>query len=559
MSKHLEIFGKGITINPAEIAWHWLNQVLSTQEPGASVTAMMAILDHLANRELVQAEDKLKLYLFDNPECVYGRMAAAAICLHLDEPEKAMEQLQSIYYRQPANTMALFLLGYCYERTGKTAQALEFYQDCIKFKSHLQLPLQRMAAIYLSEGRVDKAIAQYEQLIAEYPDDIPSHVLCGYLYLTSGKHEKAVDMFNLSILSHPDNFTEIRQEDDVESLTQNGLYEQALEKIQETIDQVGPLTDLIIRMADVYSLANRQAEAIACYEYAIRMQPSSLEAAIKLGTHYLRSRRFSLAAEQFNRAADINDEIVDAYLGLAAAQQFSGQTAEAAQTMSLASSIHQNSTLLYSESATLQFQSVVDEQNPGAHPSDKMIVLINDVIEAYRKQLKDSGGRPDVQYKYAILMMVENNMQLAISSLQNTLAMNPTHYRARNKLALCLFDNGQPEKAMEILTSVKPLSSSAYQMYYKTSMLYCSRKAFAGAVKKLNRVKSSELFEQSEIQVNIELILENLGIVDRTFTNWKRLEETSQCLLQIKGERKPADAQAFMHGPLPKTDIEDLF
>jgi tetratricopeptide (TPR) repeat protein len=557
MSKHLEIFGKGITVNPAEIAWHWLNQVLSKQEPGESINRLSVILDHLANREMVQAEDKLKVYLFDNPDCVYGRMAAAAVCLYLDEPEKAIEQLQSVYYRQPSNTMGLFLLGYCYEQLGKTSQAIEFYQDCIKFKNHLQLPRQRMAAIYLSEGRLDRAIQEYEQLVTEYPDDISSHVLCGCLYMTAGRHDKAMDMFNLSILSHPDNFTEVRGDDEIEELAKTGMFDQALEKIQSVIDQVGPQTDLIIRMADVYSLASREGEAIACYEYASRMQPSSLEAAIKLGTHYLRGRRCWRAAEQFNRAADINDEIGDAYLGLAAAQHLSGQTSEALQTLSLASSIHQNSTLLYSESATLHFQSVMDErtgQTPGA---EKMIVLIDDVIAAYQKQLKECGGRADVQYKYAILMMVENNLPLAISSLQNTLALNEMHYRGRNKLVLCTFDYGQPEKALELLTSEPTLQTSAYQMYYRTSILYCSKKAFASAIKKLNLMTSAEMVEASEIQVNIELILENLGMVDRTFTNWRRLEETSECLLQIKEQGRPAKAHVVTNKPLPESDIED--
>ncbi|MCE5186118.1 MAG: tetratricopeptide repeat protein [Planctomycetaceae bacterium] len=553
MSKHLEIFGKGITVNPADIAWHWLDQVLA-RRPQEPVGQMPVILEHLANRELVQAEDKLKLYLFDNPDCVHGRLAAAAVCLYSDEPERAIEQLQSVYYRQPSNTMGLFLLGYCCERLGKTDQAMEYYQDCIKFKSHLQLPLQRMAAIYLSQGRIDKVIGEYEQLLAEHPDDIPSHVLCGGLYLAAGRYDKAIDTFNLSILSHPDNFNEVQQEDEIDTLAKSGMHEEAIERIQALIDQVGPMTDLIIRMADVYSGAGREAEAIACYEYTIRMQPSSLEAAIKLGTHYLRSRRFSLAAEQFNRAADINDEIVDAYLGLAAAQHLSGQTSEALQTMALASSIHQNSTLLYSESATLQFQSVMDEQS--SPDGEKVIVLIDDVIAAYRKQLNECSGRYDVQYKYAILMMVENNLPLAISSLQNTLDLNDTHYRARHKLAICTFDYGQPEKAMDILVAPQPVTAAAYAMYYRTSILYCSRKNFAGAVKKLNRIKAAELFDQSDLRVNIELILENLGMIDRTFTNWRRLEETSECLLQLKDKGK-LSAQVFLNEPFTGDESPD--
>ena len=409
MSKLLEIFGKGINVEITEILWHWLNNVLSRADAEQAVSPaneLIGVLDHLANRELIPAEEKLKLYLFEQPDCIYARMAAAAICLHYNKPKEAIEQAQSVYLRQPSNTMALYVLGYCHERLGNIEQALEFYQDCIKFKSHLQLPRQRMAAIYLREGRLDRVIYEYEQLTTEYPDDIASLVLLGHLYISTQDHQKAIDTFNLAILSHPDNFMVQKEDDEIDELVNCGLFDQALEKIRWLIEQVGPMSDLLVRMADVYSQWEKDAEAIACFEHAIRQQPNSLEAAIKLGTHYLRQQRFSLAAEQFNKAAEVNDEIVDAYLGLVKALKLSGEECEAIQTLSLAASIQQNSTLLYSESATLQFQAILDENIVPEKESDKPIVLINDVIKAYQEQLKNNPSRPDVHYKYGILMMV---------------------------------------------------------------------------------------------------------------------------------------------------------
>jgi tetratricopeptide (TPR) repeat protein len=542
MSKLLEIFGKGISIEITEILWHWLNNVLSrtmAEQPSSPAAQLIPVLEHLGNRELVTVEEELKHYLFEQPECVYGRMAAAAVCLHHNKPEKAIEQAQSIYLRQPSNTMALYVLGYCHERLGHIEQALEFYQDCIKFKGHLQLPRQRMAAIYMREGRLDRVIYEYEQVTTEHPDDISSLVLLGHLYMAVDEYEKAIDTFNLAILSHPDNFLVSSDKDDIEELLSCGLFEQALEKIQWTIEQVGPMPDLLIRMADVYSQWEKDAEAIACFENAIRVQPNSLEATIKLGTHYLRRQRFTLAAEQFNRAAEINDEIVDAYLGLVRALKMSGEEAEAVQTLSLTSSIQQNSILLYSESATLHFQAVLDENITAQRESDKPIVLINDVIRAYQQQLQKFPARPDVHYKYGILMMVENNLPLAISEFQNVLPLNPIHYRALNKLAVCHFDNGRPEKAVDtLLNDTQNNISSLLEMYYKTSILYCDKEAFAKAIQKLNLTKATEQPQTSEIRENLEIILENLGLLDRAFANWKRLEETSENLLDIHHARK---------------------
>ncbi len=542
MSKLLEIFGKGISIELTEILWHWLNNVLSQAASDSEPTPaaeLMAILEHLANREMLPAEDKLNAYLMDNPDCVCARMMAAAICLHYNKPARAIEQAQSIYLRQPSNTMALYVLGYCHERLGHIEQALEFYQDCIKFKSHLHLPRQRMAAIYLKEGRLDRVISEYEYVTSEHPEDISSMVLLGHLYIAVEQYDKAIDTFNLAILSHPDNFMVSKEDDDIDEMLGCGLYEQALDKIHWTIDQVGPMPDLLVRMADVYSQWDKDAEAIACFENAIRLQPNSLEATIKLGTHYLRQQRFSLAAEQFNKAAEINDEIVDAYLGLVKAQKLSGDESEAIQTLSLAASIQQNSTLLYSESATLHFQAVLDDNVTPLKESDKPIVLINDVIKAYQQQLKEFPTRPDVHYKYGILMMVENNLPLAISAFQNVLPLNPIHYRATNKLAICHFDNGRPEKAIQTLVNDGPDNySSLLEKYYKTCILYCDKEAFASAFHKMQKNKATDDPEHSEIRANLEIILENLGLLDRAFTNWRRLEETSENLLAIHRNKK---------------------
>ena len=114
MSKLLEIFGKGIAIDTVELVWHWLDQNLSRNDIEPAVKEQLSgVVEHLANHEMLQAEEKLSGYLYDMPECCYGRMTAAAVCLRNNEPAEALQQAQSIFFRQPANTMALYIMGYC--------------------------------------------------------------------------------------------------------------------------------------------------------------------------------------------------------------------------------------------------------------------------------------------------------------------------------------------------------------------------------------------------------------------------------------------------------------
>ncbi len=529
MSKLLEVFGRAITVNTADLVWHWLNAMKAKEadEEYPVIDELDEIIELLGNMDLDNAEEKLKFYLFENPDCTRGRMAAAAICLHRSDTDEAIEQLQTVYMQQPSNTMALYALGFCYEKNGKEAEAIEFYQDCLKFKSHLQLPRQRMGAIYFKNGRLEKTMNEYELLTTEHPEDISSLIALGYLYAEDRQFEKAIDTFNMAIVSHPDNFHDDSQDDDIAELVEAGQFDKALENIQMLIEQVGEMPDLIVKLADILSRAGRASEAIVHYEKALRTQPNYLEATIKLGTHYLRMQRRALAAEQFNRAVEINDEIVDAYMGLAIAQALGGSQEEAYGTLSLASAIQQNSTLLFSETATLHLQATISDKTQGKDIPENSAEMIADVIRAHQKRIQESPSSADVHYKYGILMMVAKNMPEAIASFENALKANPTHHRGRSKLALCLYETEKKDEAIKILTEAsQPLDNNTLLLHYQTALLYSDKQKFAKALCNLDN-KMKENFTQPEAIVNVQIVLENLGLVDRALATWDRLTETA--------------------------------
>ena len=173
MSALLEILGRGITINTADLIMHWLDQVKLPKDDGKSAQyqQLNKITELLGEKKLDAAQERIKQYLLENPSCSRGRMAAASLHLHKNQIKKAINELNSVYLRQPNNTMALYALGHCYERLGKESEAAEFYQDCLKFKSYLQLPAQRLSAIYFKNSQFEKTIQQYELLKNEYPTD----------------------------------------------------------------------------------------------------------------------------------------------------------------------------------------------------------------------------------------------------------------------------------------------------------------------------------------------------------------------------------------------------
>jgi tetratricopeptide (TPR) repeat protein len=521
----LGIFGRAITVDTPELIWHWLDE--HRRNRGDAISAqdrhLDQIIDLMAESKSGAAEEQLRLYLFEHPACCLARLAAAALCLGTHNLQAAIEQLNSVYMRQPNNTLALYVLGQCYERLGHEAEAIEFYQDCLKFKDYLQLPAQRLAAIYLKNNRIDEAIGQYESLKEHYPDDVSSLVSLGYLYMNVRKYDAAIETFNTAILIHPDNFA--TPDDSLEELIADGSLDEAMDQLESLLLDNPERPDLIARQADVLIMTGETTDAIARYQEALRICPNFLEATIKLGTAYLKMGAEQLAAHQFNVAVEINDMIVEAYLGLAAAQKLAGSPDQALNTISLAAAIQPNSTFLFAETAKLILKAALDN-NLLASPHDGRS-LDDMVLAAHQHHLAMSQNNPDLHYRLGVLYMNVEQHEDAAASFSAALAINPTFSRAAAKLAVCLFEVDRPQEALKILTPAMTYDAATFDLYYKTALLYCDRVKFASSLINLEHQIDANLAGRGiDPAANISIVLENMGLSDTIGLMWENLCQT---------------------------------
>jgi len=536
MSQLLQILGRAITIDTADLIWHWLNAAKTPKDDSQSARyrQLNKAIELMGDSKLDAAAEQLRMYLFENPSCTYGRLAVAAICMHNNRLEEAIKELNSVYMRQPNNTMALYALGYCYERLGKESQAIEFYQDCLKFKNYLQLPAYRLAAIYFKNGQPEKAIEQYEILKNEYPDDISNLVTLGHLYIATNRFIQAIETFNTAILIHPDNFH--APDDNIDQLFAEGQFHEALEQIEYLLQTQPDRADVLVKYADVLRMLGSATEAVSQYEEALRICPDFLEATIKLGTQYLQLQQDRLAAQQFNKAVEINDKIVDAYIGLVTSQKLAGNLSDAFGTLSLAAAIQPNSSLLFAETASLRFQDGLSKNLPFDNEYNNVqedpTNLIRAVIAAHRQQITHRPQNPDLHYRLGVLMMSIGRMAEAIQSFQMALEINPDYNRARSKLAICLFEIGRKSEALEYLTCPDCLDKDTLELHYKTALLYCDKVKFASSLMNLERHMENN-FARPDAAVNISIVLQNLGLLDRVTAMWDNLSDTADQALNI--------------------------
>jgi tetratricopeptide (TPR) repeat protein len=539
MSRLLEILGRAITVDTSDLIWHWLDEVKPPKDDSESpqYQQLNEIVELVGDMKTDAAVGQLRLYLFENPSCTRGRLASAAIALHKNQLNEAVEELNSVYLRQPNNTMALYALGHCYERLGKESQAIEFYQDCLKFKNYLQLPGQRLAAIYFKNGQLEKTIQEYELLKGEYPGDISTLVTLGHLYIANAEYTKAAQTFNTAILIHPDNFH--TEDYFLDQLIADGQLHEALEQLEDLSQEQAEGADLIMKRADVLSMLGATTEAVSQYEEAVRICPDFLEATIKLGTQYLLLQQEQPAAQQFNRAVEINDKIVDSYIGLAIAQKLAGNVSDSLATLSLAAAIQPNSSLLFAETAALQFKAG-SGRNLLFSNADDSINLIDAVIAAHQQQISHRPQNPDLHYRLGILMMSVGRITDALKSFRVALEINPTYTRARSKLAMCLFETGQKALALEQLIAPEYLEKDTLELHYKIALLYCDKVKFASSLMNLDRLLENN-FTCPDAAVNISIVLQNLGLLDRVAAMWDNLSDTANQAMNTNNPFLPGE------------------
>jgi len=519
MGQLLEILGRGVQVETADLIWHWLDQaaeVLAGSDP-ARAQLLHKITELAPAKKTTLLQNRLDEYRCAHPRCHYADLAAAAAALTDNRLTDAFDLLNSVYSRCPSNVTTLYALGHCCERLDRETDAIAFYQDCLKFKNYLQFPRQRLAAIYFKNGQLEKTVREYQLLAAEYPDDLSTLLTLGHLYIAAAQYKNAIDTFSTAILIQPDNFC--TDTDPVDSLIEAGDFSDALDQINASLDQHPDRPDLLLRRASVLASLGQEDQALAHYNHAVAVCPNFLEANIKLGSHYLRLGKPTSAALQFIRAACINDHLVDAYLGLATAQKLAGCTSEALVSLSLAAAVETNGPLLLAEAARLQ------SHPPSPDNCDLESQSIGCILNSLSQMLQLRPQNPELHYHLGTLLISVGRISEAIKLLTRTLELNPTFSLARNKLAVCLYETDEKALALERLSPPACLQPDTLQLHYRLALLYCDKIKFASSLLNLEQWLN-ETLSSTDAAVNISLVLQNLGLIDLANHN---LFQTTNC------------------------------
>jgi Tfp pilus assembly protein PilF len=554
MCNILEILGKGLEAPlmemilphslPLQAEDAILLQSQLTEQPDHTANTLRLAIHYAQSHACEQAVELFEQILAQKPGQTDAALAWAAMYCDQGNPEKALTVLQHHFNDDATDGRVLFAFGYCLELLEETDKALYYYQNAQQARPLLKQPIQRCAAICYLKENLDDAIWHCQTYQNQYPEDIWIYLVLGELSLQKDDSVKARDYFERALTIEPDNFE--LHDDYVESLAQSGQIAEAILEMHKIIDKQGAFPDSYARLAELYTQIDDDEAAIRNYRIALELHPGYLEAAVKLGTQHLRMGRYLEAAKMFNQSVEINDNLITAYAGLAVAQEQSGQLEAARDTYDLALALEPNTNLLFAETARLQLKvSLHQKQNPDYLSFENNTQaetkvrddLLNLQIERVRQACMEAPGRADLHYRYAILLRGKGQVREAVQHLTRAVEINPSFSRAQVKLGLALLEIGDHGLSQEHFRKAFESDSEQVALHYKLGLLYCDKIQFALAVEECEN-NPAESLETVDVQANLMLALQNMGLVNRAAASWRGVCELEpQSVMAFQAQR----------------------
>jgi tetratricopeptide (TPR) repeat protein len=558
MSYLLELLGKGLDAPLMSLVLPFsgplsneevqlLNETIK-DEPHHTANKLRLAIHHSQSGATGIAEKIFSNILEAKPNYAEAYLAWAAMYSSSNLLDKAIEKLQQGREHCGNDSRILFGLGYCHERKGEIDEALRFYQEGNSCKPYLRQIKERMAAVHLFQGEYDKATEQCRTLLRAHPEDVWLYLVLGQFYLQTQQYLEAIAIFEKALTIEPDNFD--GHNDQIDAFAKEGRVDEAIERMHQIInEEQGDFPDSYVRLADLYSQLGNDAVAINNYQRALDMYPGFLEAAVKMGTQHMRMQRNYEAATMFSRAIEINDRIITAYVGLALSYKYNNQPERAGDTLELALALEPNTNLLFAEMNRLQmkvamaqkentsesevWQVAVEEQDQSPEAEE----LLDIQFKRYEKALEQNPNQADLHYYYSLLLRSKGKAGAALEHLQNALTTNPSYQQARIKAGLNLYESNKVEACYDQLAQALLLDEEYCNLHYKLGLMYCDRIQFALAVEHFESAIETKHAE-ANIQSNLALALQNMGLIDRAAAYWRAVCELDpQSKLAFQAQR----------------------
>jgi tetratricopeptide (TPR) repeat protein/predicted Ser/Thr protein kinase len=264
-----------------------------------------------------------------------------------------------------------FSLGFVYQQTGKTAQAIAELKRGLQLAPNSDGGYRRLGNAYLDSGQKDEAITAYKKGIEVNPYSWALHIELGRAYFSIGQNENALEEFRRVTELEPENVTGWnnaagayermgRYQESIPAylksielaptwLAYSNLgyvytvlkqYPQAIQALEKAVE-LGPNQELPVgNLADAYRYSGQKVKADVMYDKAIalafhelQVNPQSTNAMGDLAVYFAKKGETLRAREFIQRARAIDKEDVELIFSQATVENLGNNSSDSIRTL----------------------------------------------------------------------------------------------------------------------------------------------------------------------------------------------------------------------------------
>jgi tetratricopeptide (TPR) repeat protein len=306
----------------------------------------------------------------------YAGLADASVAIYMNTKDsfwaqKAVGAAERAEQLKDSVPEVHFSLGFVYQQTGKTAQAIAELKRGLQLAPNSDAGYRRLGNAYLDSGQKDEAIAAYKRGIGVNPYYWVLHIELGRAYFSIGQNEKALEEFKRVVELEPENVTGWNNLADAyermgrypESIpaylksielaptwlaysnlgyvyTVLKQYPRAIQVLEKSVE-LGPNQELPVgNLADAYRYSGQKDKADAIYDKAIalafhelQVNPQSADAMGDLAVYYAKKGEPMRASEFIRRARSIDKEDVELIFSQATVENLANRPSDSVRTL----------------------------------------------------------------------------------------------------------------------------------------------------------------------------------------------------------------------------------
>ncbi|MFP4516464.1 MAG: XrtA/PEP-CTERM system TPR-repeat protein PrsT [Desulfovibrionales bacterium] len=452
-----------------DLALHEMENYLQSH-PGSAEAYEIIGESHLRNRQPDLAEEFFGKALKVAPARITPKLELARIALSQGELAKSRELVSEILSQYPENTKALYLLAGLDARQKEDDQLLPLYQKIAKLDPDDYGARYKTGFLLLSQGKIEPARVQAEELIQGFPTRSEGPRLLGIIEYHQNNFQEAQTLLNRSVTMQPSlegyYFLGL-------SLYQLNQLETALNHFRTCLDASPSFHQARLMTAMILLQQKRTPEAIFEAEQVLEKDPDNALALNILGSAYVAHGRTEEGLEHLDRAVALEPELADAHMkrGIVRLSLDNQEQAEANLLTAIEiapKALHSREILFFHYMRQKEYQKALSLMEAGLSGTKDDALIYNNMAAAafalkqteqgiaYLKKAKEADPSfIDASMNLATFFASNSQFDQALEEYEHILSQEPGNLRALLNSAVLFEMRGEETKTLDYLTRAK--------------------------------------------------------------------------------------------------------